>query len=146
MTIPNWLNRNRTDIETDPIFQKYFDNVPVEEGTDAYFQLNAAKGIDLIMTPALNVKAVHFYSGVQEDINEFTGNLPCNLQFSLSRDKVRSMLSLPSASGGGGFSFLYGTTPFWDKYIFDDYTLHLQFSKNLERVDLITLEGLSTRI
>jgi hypothetical protein len=63
----------------------------------------------------------------------------------LSRNDTQCLLGLPQESGGGGVSLLYGITPFWDKYIYSKFYLHLQFSKDnlLDLVTLATLDSVS---
>jgi len=139
MHILTWLDKNVNNINQDPLFIKYFGSKSIEKGIDVYWLFNPELGIDLIMREDYFIKSIHFFSGSQNDSRQFTDPLPLDLDFSFSRKKTRALLGEPDSIGGGGFSFLYGITPPWDKYLFDNYALHLQFSESEDEIDLITI-------
>ncbi|EHQ24334.1 hypothetical protein [Mucilaginibacter paludis] len=142
MDILNWIDKKYTDIENDKLYKEYFSSISLEEGIDVLFLLNLSMGIDIILNKNYHVKGIHFYSGSQKGGSRFEGNLPFNLDFSFSQQDTRSLLGMPNSSGGGDFSFLYGVVPDWDKYLFDSYSLNLQFSKDKLTIDLITVDSL----
>jgi hypothetical protein len=119
----------------------YFDGISIEKGIDVYYLFNHHKGIDIIFDLDSKVKAIHFYSGKQDISNKFTDRLPLDVDFSCARNDVRQLLGTPNLTGGGNFSFLYGTTPPWDKYFFDDFKLHLQYSPDETNIELVTIES-----
>jgi len=77
-----------------------------------------------------------------DDTRCYPDELPFTLHFEFSREQTRKLLGFPVKSGGGDFSFLYGTVPLWDKYFYKDFSLHIQFYENLESVELITIDSL----
>lgn len=84
------------------------------------------------------LKQYIFFSGKDNDQNasQYNDDLPQNLQFTYTREISRSILGQPQKSGGDN-----KIIPFWDKYTFDNYSLHLQFSKD-STIDLVTLISL----
>jgi len=138
----NWIDKKLDDINDTLLFGKYFDSILYEEGIDVFYLLNPELGIDLILRTDFFIKAIHFYSGKETGIKMFSGNLPIGLQFYFSRIETIAMLGKPDVVGGGDFSLIYGTTPFWDKYLFQGYSLNLQFSEKLDKIDLITISSL----
>lgn len=72
----------------------------------------------------------------------FKDELPLGLNFALSQMDVHKMFGKPWMSGGGEESLLYGVTPFWDKYNLGKFYLHLQFTKDLFGIELITIFSL----
>jgi len=139
MTILNWAGKHLSDIEDDELYKRYFDSINLEKGIDILFKFNTDLGIDIILLEDHTIKAIHLYSGSQAEITQFTDDLPFDLNFSDSQFQTQQLLGKPSLSGGGDFSFLYGTAPIWDKYAFKNYSLHLQFSESLNRIELITI-------
>ncbi len=134
------MNLNLKDLEKDPVFQKYFNGIPPEEGIKVRFFLNRELGIDLILDEKDVVKSIHFYSVGTTDIKEFTDKLPYNLSFKLTKDRTREMFGVPDFTGGGDFSFLHGVVPMWDKYTIDNIFLHIQFTGDGKGISLLTLD------
>jgi hypothetical protein len=143
MEILNWIDKKVTDIQRTVLFGRYFDTTTMEVGIGDYDFFNRQKGIDLTIREDLTVRAIHFYSGLQQGVDQFVDELPFRLKFSLSRQETRQLLGPPGKTGGGDYySILYGTTPPWDKYSYDSYYLHLQFLADMQSMDLITVFSL----
>ncbi|MEO6978539.1 MAG: hypothetical protein ABJA76_05470 [Mucilaginibacter sp.] len=143
MEILNWIDKNISEIKDGFSYGKYFKDSLLEKGIDVYFLFNPLLGIDLVLTENYDIKAIHFYSGKESEANQFSDKLPFDLNFTLSRFEIRRILGFPGTSGGGDFSFLYGITPQWDKYFCDGFNLHLQFSEDESKIELITLDSQS---
>jgi hypothetical protein len=139
MHILSWIDKNINDVKRDRLFVKYFGSTSIEKGVEDYFLFNQEAGIDLTFEENCVVKSIHFYGRSKSGIKPFNGFLPLDLEFSFSREKSRTILGKPNFVGGGDFSFLYGLTPAWDKYLFKDFSLHLQFSKGENEIDLVTV-------
>jgi len=139
MEVLNWIDKKLYDIKGSLVFGGYFDTVLLEKGAKVYYLLNPHRGIDLILREDMSIKAIHFYSGKQKGTNQFTDELPFGLDFSLLKSDTRKILGEPAMSGGGGYSALYGQVPLWDKYLYDCFSLHLQFSEDQKTLDLITI-------
>ncbi len=48
------------------------------------------------------------------------------------------MLGMPDLIGGGGSHPYFGDIPFWDKYVYKNFYLHLQFTAEDGIIDLVT--------
>jgi len=134
-----WIGRSIVEIENDELYQRYFRDIAQQKGIDVVMLFNPELCIDLILTTELTVKCVHLFSGKEDDVKRFPENLPFALNFELSKEQSRKLLGQPQKSGGGGFSFLYGTVPDWDKYLFERFSLHVQFSEDNNAIDLVTI-------
>ncbi|WP_295800323.1 hypothetical protein [Mucilaginibacter sp.] len=143
MEILNWIGENISEIKDSSSYSRYFEASLLEKGIDVYMLFNPLLGIDLILTETYDIKAIHFYSGKEPEVNQFSDKLPFDLSFTFSRFETRQILGFPNTSGGGDFSFLYGITPQWDKYFCDGFNLHLQFSEGESSIELITLDSQS---
>jgi hypothetical protein len=141
MEIINWIEKDLEEINKTVLYNDYFDNVPIEKGIDVFGLYNADKGIDIILHENNRIKAVHFFSGTQEGSTKFADKLPFDFNFDFSRNNVRLLLGVPDLSGGGDFSFIYGTTPPWDKYFFENFKMHLQYSSGEKSIELFTIES-----
>jgi hypothetical protein len=144
MEILGWIDRRLPEIKDSVLYGKYFDTIILEEDIDEYSLFNPQLGLDLIVRLDFSIRAIHFYSGNQEGANKFMDKLPFDLDFSFTREQTRKMFGIPNESGGGGdSSVLYGTIPFWDKYRYDSFYLHLQFLPNNAGIDLVTVFSLN---
>jgi len=142
MEILNWIDNKISEIQSTVLFGRYFDTTTMEEGIGDYDFFNKQLGIDITIREDRTVRAIHFYSGLQQGVNQFVDELPFRLKFSLSRKETRLLLGMPSKTGGGDHNILYGTTPPWDKYSYENYYLHLQFLPDTQGMDLITVFSL----
>ena len=70
------------------------------------------------------------------------GEIVHQLDFNMSREDVVTILGKPNRNGGG-YKAVWGFVPLWDKYHFGTYTLHIQYSRNGESIDLITIGSLA---
>ncbi|MGA2890210.1 MAG: hypothetical protein ABSE51_19350 [Terracidiphilus sp.] len=84
--------------------------------------------------------AVHLYSKGYQGSSGYDGALPENLLFSDSRESAHAKLGLPEKSGGG-VKGVRRTVPFWDKYRYDRYSLHLTYNADSSGIALITLSA-----
>jgi hypothetical protein len=141
MDFKDWKNKNISEIQDALVYSKYFDTIVLQEEVDGYSLFNPELGIDLTLKPDRSIWAVHLYSENHSGAKMFKDALPFNLKFSHSRENTRGLLGTPTIMGGGDYSIIYGTTPNWDKYVYDGYFLHLQFSKK-DKIDLVTMEGI----
>jgi hypothetical protein len=141
MDMLNWVGKNLEEINSTVLYDYYFNKVPKKKGIDVYYLYNSQKGIDMILHEDNRIKAIHFYSGKQEGASKFAEELPFNLNFSFSRADVQRLLRVVNFSGGGNFSFLYGPAPIWDKYLFENLSLHLQYSPDEKNIELVTIDS-----
>jgi hypothetical protein len=142
-----WINKNLSEIKDSLLYSKYFDTTLLEKGIDVYFLFNPLLGIDLVLTEDYSINAIHFFSGKDKTQNasQYSDDLPCSLRFSDTRKTVRNQFGHPQKSGGGAISEVDAKIiPFWDKYVFDRFSLHIQYDDN-GTTDLITVESLYSR-
>ncbi len=141
MELLTWIDKKITEINGTLLFSKYFDTILPEEGIDVSYLFNPSAGIDIIIRKDNSIKAIHFYSGKIDGASQFKDALPFNIDFSQTREAVQVIFGKPGQSGGGEKSFLYNKTKFSDKYFFDRYDLHLQFSEIDSTIDLMTISS-----
>lgn len=143
MELLTWIDKNLYEIKHTLLYSKYFDSIQLNDVGGIYYLLNPQLGLDITFTELFHVKSIHFYLGSEKGIGQFEERLPLDLDFSFSRDHSRMLLGDPMQSGGGGFNIIYGEAPFWDKYRYDSFYLHLQFSKEKQSINLITIDSLN---
>lgn len=118
----NWLNKPLSEVRSSLLFEKYFDSSTLDNVENEYFIYNPVLGIDIMLKNNLVIDAIHFYSNDHEGISGFKDELPFNVKFSYSREKVSSLFGTPNETGGGKRSFLSNKIDaVWEKYYFKDY-------------------------
>ena len=85
------------------------------------------------------VCTVHLFCEPAQGYSGFAGNLPAALRHDFSRVSVRNLLGPPSLSGELGCSALLGPTNAWDRYDFQNYSLHVQYTLDETAISLVTL-------
>lgn len=87
--------------------------------------------------------AIHLFARGYEDALEFA-DLPMGLKFSFSRQEIQNKFAgLPLESGGGMDSPMFGWTSAWERYTFENVTLHFSYSRNNNSIELVTIGKLS---
>lgn len=142
LEIINWIDKELKVVSDTPLFKMYFEGREVVKDEDTLYLLNSDEGIGVTMPLNLIIDTIQFYSEGKDGCSMFKGELPFNLQFSYSRDEVRSRLGMPKKSGGGKTVLYIGYTPYWDKYFLDGCTLHFQYSNDDNSIQLITIGSL----
>jgi hypothetical protein len=140
MFLISWIDKKVTEIENDTMFKKYFKGIEIEEIEGTSFLINSESGIELVLSDVLIVHSIHLFPFNREN-KEYNGEIPFSLKFSTPRHMIREVLGEPNKSGGGHFDLL-GAVPKWDKYYFNDFSLHLQYSIDESKIDLITIASL----
>jgi len=139
MELLTWIDKKVSEIKETVLFGKYFDTILIEEGIGDAYLFNPSRGIDIILREDTSVRAIHFHSGKIDGANQFEDALPLNIKFFQTRSEMRGIFGRPNESGGGEKSFLYEKTKDWDKYFFDEFSLHLQFADIDCSIDLVTI-------
>jgi len=142
MELLKWIDKNLDEVKTTLLFGKYFDSINLENVEDEYYLINPNLGIDIMLTPELFLKSIHFYSGSQERVQPFVDKLPFALDFSFTQEYTRQLLGKPNEFGGRGHVLLNQKIPFWDRYEMDGFSVHLQFSDDKSNIELITIDSL----
>jgi len=142
----DWIDKSLADISASKLFSFFFSKEKLRkefEDIDVFYLLNETKGIDVIFSDKLFITAIHLYSGRYLEMNKFEGNLPSKIDFSFSRIKVRQLLGLPDITSGDHMISTLGHNHYWDKYLYDTYSIHLQYDKTQKYIELLTIESLS---
>lgn len=139
----NWVDKKLIEINKADTFLKYFKDIELFKGFDCYYLTNKMKGIGLVADVNYIVNTIHLYSDGYEASKEFQDPLPWNLKFFFGQDKIRGLLGKPSKSGGGEKVLYIGYINNWDKYYFDNYALHFQYSADNKKIELISISSLN---
>jgi len=140
--IINLIDKNLKGINSTEVFKKYFEGILVEEIDDSYYLTNKVKGIGLVIDSAFIINSIHLYSGNDDTAETFRGGIPFDMEFSFGRDKIHAVLGKPIKSGGGHKILYMGYINYWDKYYFDNFSMHFQYSIDNSCIDLITIASL----
>lgn len=141
--ITNWIDKKIIDLVDTEKYQEYFRDQLPTIFEDRRYIANNAKGIELVLSDLDLVVSIHLFGNNRISESEFYGILPLNMNFSFSKDIVRSILGTPQRSGGGYSQILYGVLPVWDKYIMNKFSIHLEYSSDESSISMITIASLS---
>lgn len=75
------------------------------------------------------VHTIFFHNTKNAKFTSFSGQLPKNLTWGMSKTNVHSKVGSPTQSGGGG-EFLGEPVLYWDKYNYSSYALHISYKSN----------------
>ena len=142
MELTNWIDKYLTELRKNKTFEELFSDkelINIEHNKHLY---NPEKGLDMVMDDYLKIHTIHLYSGNTSDGKEFMGGRIHHVDFSMNRESVKNILGEPNRTGGG-YKAVWGMVPLWDKYYFEKYFLHLQYSQKCGSIDLITIGSLS---
>jgi len=140
--ITNWVDKELKEINSSKIFKRYFENISIEAIEDDNHLTNEAEGIGLVMDSVFMINSIHLYSGNDDSGQIFKGEIPFDIKFSFSRETIHAILNKPQKSGGGHEILYMGYINHWDKYYFENFSLHLQYSIDNSSIDLITIASL----
>lgn len=141
MKFTNWIDRRFDEIKETQEFKEFFSAIELTIIDCDNYLFNPEKGIDVVMTVGLVIKSIHLFSGNTSESKEFKGEIINKLTFQMDRLDVERILGKPNRKGGG-YKDILGDVPSWDKYYFDFYSLHIQYSLLTGRIDLITIGSL----
>lgn len=138
--IINWIDKSLKDVFDTTLFKKYFYNEEITEGVNTYYLTNKSKGIEIVTSKDSIITSIHLFSGDDGDYQAFKDDLPFKVKFSFNEDDIHEVFGKPNKSGGGHRSLYLEFIPTWDKYYFDNYSLHFQYSK--KSIEAITIASL----
>ena len=140
-TYIEFMGKEYSIIKYSELFIKHFRGIEIRGDSDRFSIVNEDDGIDIIFSDRLICQAIHFFSGNYGKGNKFCGQLPMDLSFHQTRNEVNVKYGTPSYKGGGDgeANIFFGMIPSWDKYVFEKYTVHIQYNKTGMNIDLITL-------
>jgi hypothetical protein len=140
--ITNWINKEIKDISNSSTFKKYFDNVELTNGENTFYLTTKQRGIELVLSKYLKITSIHIFAGTKKEYQKFEDRLPFEVKFSFSKEDIKKIFGKPSKSGGGHTALYIGYISLWDKYYFNGYSLHFQYSEDGTSIDAITIASL----
>lgn len=106
-----------------------------EYDVDEYEYIEFKKAGFCLYFESNKLNSIFFYSLYNEDgYVEYRGTLPKNIDFSQSKAEVIELLGRPHEEGRGSGN------KNWIKYVSDKYFIHLSFTKDSNRIQVITIE------
>ncbi|MCC6760035.1 MAG: hypothetical protein IT252_02415 [Chitinophagaceae bacterium] len=141
--IISWIDQKLENISEESIFKRYFENQSMMKGEDVFYLTNKAQGIEIVLSNSMVVTSIHLFSGENKNYQMFAGNLPFNIKFSFGRDEIHDIFGPPVKSGGGHKALYIGYIPFWEKYYFEGYSLHFEYSDECVFIKTVTLTSLN---
>lgn len=141
MDLINWVDKKIDEIKEIKDFNKFFSDIKINAIGYENYLFNPEKGIDIVMSDSMIVHSIHLFSGNTPESKKFQGIVINNLSFEMNSSDVAILLGEPNKKGGG-YKDIFGSVPRWNKYYFDTYTLHLQYSHTTDEIDIITIGSL----
>lgn len=105
---------------------------------DSYVELPTL-GVSFVLSRGERVSVVQLYSAGRDGYSEFTGAIPKGLSFAMSREEVRAKMGKPQLSGEATTIPILGEKPAWDKFDTEEFSVHVEYGHELDKVGLITL-------
>lgn len=139
--IINWIDKDLSKVKLTELFIKYFEGRKIVQDEMDYYLSNEEKGIEIVISTVFEINTIHLFSKY-ENYMQFEDELPFNIEFSLTKVDIRSLLGEPSRTGGGTNALYIGFVYPWDKYYFDNYTMHFQYSIDELAISIITIGSL----
>lgn len=139
--ICNWIDKSIFSIKNQETYEFYFSKIEENKIEDSIYLSNREKGVEIVLSLDQIIVSIHFLSGNTIGYAQYKGSLPHEIEFSFTRDDVQNKLGTPQKHGGGYKDVFSGHIPFWDKYLLDKYSLHLQYNAK-EEIDIITIGSL----
>ncbi len=138
MQYSNWLGEKYNILIKDIMFFDMFYDFEIKKIEGEYYIEAFGKGIDLVFSKSTNLISIHFHrSGIY---GKYKGELPKFINFEMNRELINTHLGSSNSSGGGEFVRPYGIIPYWDKYYYGNFSLHIQYNLEMSEIELITLE------
>lgn len=138
----DWLNKKVDDISNTLLFSRYFEKAILSKIEETFYLTNKFKGIEVVLSINLVVTSIHFFSDLNEETNAFQEELPLKIKLTYDRIKIRQILGTPNKNGGGIEVQILGYILCWDKYCFNNFSLHIQYSKNNNLINMVTIASL----
>jgi len=139
----NLLGLNRHDEQIDMFLKQVCATPEItidkEDGADDEYIEFKELGFGLhFMSDILS--AIHFHSEYDiSDYKMYYHPLPMGIHFKQSKSEILAFLGEPDDKGGGGYDEFFGYIPNWIKYKMDDYTLHIEFTSDCKRIQVVTI-------
>ncbi|QDT51307.1 hypothetical protein [Symmachiella dynata] len=97
-------------------------------------------GVGFVASSTGCIRAIQFYGeAYDDDFAPFQGLLPEEIQFNTTRQQVHKHLGPSDEEGGDEVIEFLGYIPRWDRYTRAEYLLHIQYTKDCNGIELVTL-------
>jgi hypothetical protein len=97
------------------------------------------QGVSIMAGPEYQIDTLHFYAEGVQGSHGYAGELPLNVHFGQKRNELLNALGKSSKSGGGRLNVKGEMIPKWDRFDFDTFSIHLQFSVPTDALELVTV-------
>ena len=141
MFLISWIDKDLNQLRNDYTFKRYFDAIEEQKIEDSYYLVNVDSGIDTVYSLERILQSIHLFSKGDE-MRPYQGKIPFDLNFKMSQLEVIKTLGSPEKEGGG-YRDIWGKVPPWGKYIFNNYSLHVQYSEDGGNISLFTIGSLA---
>ena len=105
---------------------------------DSYIQM-PDYGMSFVLSDGRSVQAIQLYSRGRDGYGQFNGDIPGSLTYSMSRSRVRTNLGDAKFSGEAKVLPIIGEKPAWDQFEIDGVIVHVQYTRDLSGISLVTL-------
>ncbi len=97
------------------------------------------QGVSITAGPQYRIDTLHFYAKGVQGSQGYVGELPLNVHFGQKQDEMSGLPGKPSKTGGGRLSPRGEMIPKWERFDFDTFSVHLQFSVPEDALELVTV-------
>ncbi|RYF17823.1 MAG: hypothetical protein EOO30_05770 [Comamonadaceae bacterium] len=97
------------------------------------------QGVSFVLPDHVHVGAIQLHAEGHESFAAYRGRIPGSIAFAMSREEVRKKLGEPKKSGEVTKLPILGTKPAWDSYAIGSMHVHIQYTMNASRVQLVSL-------
>jgi hypothetical protein len=140
MVLLNWIDKNLFEINKNQYFLTLFDSTEIQFIEDKGYLFNSIKGINTVISNKNVIQSIHLFSGKDLKNCRFKDELPNDLNFEMDIKSVLELLGFPNRNGGG-YKDIFGEVPLWNKYYFDGYVLHIQYTSFDKSIDMVTISS-----
>lgn len=138
--ITTWIDKPIDEINKTTLFAENFEGCVLEESAERFYLSNLQMGIELVLSEKKVVRTVFIYGTAT---SFFKGEIPLNLQFSLSRSEIIQRFGKPFRSGTRHRSLYLGIVQSWDKYQLANYAIRFEYNDEESGITKISIASLS---
>ena len=136
--ILNLLGTEISQAQLDDLAVAFKESPIVSSISDDTYVSFEKNGFSLLIRDNGRLATVHLYLEPDSPFSAYAHDLPFGMSPDASREEIRSMLGEPSKSGTLGRGLL-GVTPPWDRFSFPSRSVHVQYSTDATRIELVTI-------
>ena len=136
-TFSAYLGKQASILLGDPPFRDWTFEKSIETDLDkpCTDYVSAQHGMDFVCDEDDRVTTIFLYADESRFFEEGIEDLP----FTLSHQEVTARLGFPSKSGGRSSHRILGDRGPWDRFDLPDYSIHVEYHLDVDRIKMITL-------